>query len=170
MSEWTQLINTAGVASAVLAAVLFALWRISKLASHKLFGNPDVNPPIPGIVDQYITNQKRFFDGLEEHRQSQQQLCDRHATSLENISVILAAHDKLAVGGSKSLEELIAFHTDSSIPHSTAQAIHNVAQLKLAAMSACNGCREAMATVDEPVRDIVMRKCDEIEQILKLQV
>lgn len=170
MTEWTQLANTTGVAIAVLAAVGFASWRVLTFIGLKAFGDDSRNPPVRGFVNAWLDNQREFHVSLQTHSEHQMTLCDRHATSLETISSLLSTHDSYAKIRTDGIAKLVDMHINPAIPHSTAQAIHNVEQLKLAAMTACNGCREACTGMEHPVAEVVVRKCNEIEQILKSTV
>jgi hypothetical protein len=162
------LANTTGVAIAVLAAVGFALWKLSRTVTHKVFGNPDANPPTPGAVDRYLDNQKKFFDGLSEHSARQQLLCERHADSLETIGDVIAKCDLFAKSRDEAIATLLKIHTDPNIEGSTAEAIESIGQLKQVAVHACAGCREAINGKPENVRDVVVKHCEAIERILKL--
>jgi len=167
MGEWAQLANTTGVAVAVLAAVGFALWRLGKVITHKIFGNPDINPPVPGVIDTYLGQQKDFFDTLKTHSTIQQELCSKHASALDTISVVLTAHNGLAVHRTDVLDSLMLQHTDPTIQGSTAEAILTVEQMRQAALAACSMCRE-MDHGDDQNR--VQVHCDAIENILMKKV
>ena len=173
MNEWMQLANTTGVAFACLCGLSFAVWRVLVYIGKRALGDDRKTPPTKGFVNEWLDNQKAFHDSMMVHSKHQQELCERHtasmelhATGMKTIAEILVSHDAVAKDRTETLAKLTALHTDSSIIHSPAQAIHNIEQLKLAAMTACNGCREAMANTDEPIAELVIRKCDEIEKIL----
>lgn len=164
MGEWAQLANTTGVALAVLAAIGFAAWRLGTLITHKLFGNPDANPPRTGLVDVYLAQQKEFFDSLKGHTAAQQLLCERHATSLEAISNVLSTHDVAAAHRTVALDDLMKLHSDDSIPGSTAEAIKHVRQLRDAAIATCGMCR-SLASGDHA--EEIRKHCDGIEAIFE---
>ena len=168
MSEWVQLVNTAGVAVAVLVAVGFAIWRAFVFIGKKAFGDDSKNPPVKGFVNAWLENQKEFHKSLQSHSERQIQLCDRHATSLETISGLLGTHDTYAKVRTTGIANLEALHTDARIPGSTAEAIVHVGQLRKAARAACLGCREAAASKPENVRDVILKHCDDIERIFDL--
>ena len=163
MGEWAQLANTTGVAVAVLAAVGFALWRLGKVITHKIFGNPDINPPVPGVIDTYLGQQKDFFDTLKVHSTIQQELCAKHANALDTISVVLTTHDGFAMHRTEAIDSLVLQHTDPTIGGSTAEAIVTVEQMRQAALATCVMCRDLDHGDDQ---NKVQVHCDAIEKIL----
>lgn len=167
MGEWTQLINTTGVAVAVLVALGLAFWRLGKLVARKLFGNPDANPPVPGAVDVYLAQQKGFFDSMTTHTTRQQDLCERHAEALGTIAQVLDRHDVAANHRTECVDTLMQIHTDPTVPHSTAQAIQRIEQLHAAALETCKVGREVLDLPSGERAAAICRHCDAIEAILK---
>ena len=181
MSEAATRLLDYGVLGLILVLGITGLGWFIRYVLKQLFSR---DPQTEGLAVSWVKSSnelhrdmKKFMDSLSERDERQevaqavqQGLCVRHVESQEKISELLTVHDKYATERTTGIKELIAMHTDAAIPNSTAQAIHNVAQLKLAAMTACNGCREAAEGMEEPIKDVVVRHCEEIEKILKTTV
>ena len=111
-----------------------------------------------------------FTDAMNSHLQIQQELCQRHADSINNVAETLT--ETVASSHSKqeeTLDELHHIHTDEQLEHSPAEAIRHIRWLREACLHMCKFGKNLPGVEIGEMRSKVSEHCDELEQILNGQ-
>lgn len=87
----------------VICAIGFAAWKLMWATWHKLFGNDDKGTP--GLVGDWVAEEKRWRTGLTERLESQASQCGLHNETVKGLTNILAEQKTVSLASEKSLAE-----------------------------------------------------------------
>ena len=153
LAQWHDWINTGALA----AFSMFVCVLVYKMLMHG--GKKALE-----IGERYVRSTEELHGTLKDVESHRNELCNRHATGLEDVTTQVAESNN-------HLKRLVEIHEQpggdvkESI-NATHRAAEDVARMKRAAIRACEMCRRVAKTEMPDSSDEVGRHCDEIERII----